>query len=93
VGQLIGTLNPVDRKGSPLNQSSLSQTNMEGMTFPRTNESLLVPPTLSGGDQMFSVDRLMLFGILYSESLVDSSEGNQVKALLFFHLLHNDNIV
>ena len=42
-------------------------------------------------DTYLSVDKLMLFGILYTESRLDSRFGNQAKALLFYHLLTTDD--
>ena len=40
-----------------------------------------------------NVDKLMLFGILYTENILDARNGNQVKALLFYHLLNSDDIL
>ena len=40
-----------------------------------------------------SVDRLLLFGILYAASAIDSANGNQAKALAFYHLVHNEDII
>jgi hypothetical protein len=40
-----------------------------------------------------SVDKLLLLGILYTPSKVSSSKGNNCKALLFFHLIHGEDIV
>ena len=40
-----------------------------------------------------SVDKLILFGILYATSDVDNAEGNQAKALAFYHLLNNEDLV
>lgn len=44
-------------------------------------------------DTFLSIDKLMLFGILYTESTLDSRFGNQAKALLFYHLLNDDDII
>lgn len=35
----------------------------------------------------------MLFGIIYTPSRVGKSGGNTSKALLFYHLIHGENIV
>lgn len=39
------------------------------------------------------VDKLILFAILYSRSEITSSNGNQAKALAFYHLLQHDDII
>jgi hypothetical protein len=43
--------------------------------------------------QYYSVDKLILFGIIYTPSNVGRATGNTAKALLFYHLVHGDNIV
>lgn len=40
-----------------------------------------------------SVSKLMLFGILYTPSHLSKPQGNQLKALVFYHLLHPDNSI
>ena len=42
---------------------------------------------------LISVDKLMLFGILYTGSNLKKGIGNQCKALMFFHLINRDNLV
>ena len=40
-----------------------------------------------------SVDKMMLFGIMYTPNNISSSKGNLSKSVLFYHLIHGEHIV
>ena len=42
---------------------------------------------------LMSVDKLMLFGLIYTPSKISSQKGNNCKALLFYHLINSEDIV
>lgn len=44
-------------------------------------------------DSYYSVDKLMLFGIIYTPARFGESNGNMTKALLFYHLMQGEHIV
>lgn len=54
------------------------------------DDSLLIQ---NPDNSMLDVDKIMLFGILYTSSKLGSTHGNMAKGILFWHLLQKDDII
>ncbi len=72
------------------------------------NDSIIIFEGFKNGDPdtYFCVDKIMLFGILYTPSFIGKGQfsliggsknsdyqGNLSKALLFYHLINGDNLI